>query len=68
MEYYINFNFHADKEFDKHSNVLYFKLIFEIYTEIKTSDRQLHKIIITHKEILHTGFGPWANTAKEYLS
>ena len=67
-EYYINFNFHTDKKFDEHADVLYFKQIFEIYTKIKKNDRQLHKVIITHKEILHTGFCPCANTAKEYLS
>ena len=50
MECYINFSFHAGKKFDESSNILYFKQIFEIYTEIKTTDWQLHKVIITHKE------------------
>ena len=56
MEYSINFNFHGDKEFNKHSDVLYFKANFEIYTEIKTNERQLHKVIILHNGYCILGF------------
>ena len=39
MEYYINFNFHANKTFDEHSNKCFvFEGNIEIYTETKAND------------------------------